>query len=98
MNGFLEIACATEWAAPEARRLVATSDVVVANMPEPSLKANGLDYETLAIDQPGLVYCAITGYGQPADRERALQTGFSDHFVKPVLVTDVLHAVLKVLP
>ncbi|MDB4976521.1 MAG: periplasmic sensor hybrid histidine kinase [Myxococcaceae bacterium] len=41
---------------------------------------------------------AITGYGQPADRERALASGFSDHFVKPVSVADVLQAVLKVLP
>jgi signal transduction histidine kinase/CheY-like chemotaxis protein len=41
---------------------------------------------------------AITGYGQPADRERALKSGFSDHFVKPVSVTDILQAVLKVLP
>ncbi|MDB4991003.1 MAG: periplasmic sensor hybrid histidine kinase [Myxococcaceae bacterium] len=41
---------------------------------------------------------AITGYGQPADRERALASGFSDHFVKPVSVAEVLQAVIKVLP
>ena len=27
---------------------------------------------------------ALTGYGQPADRERALSAGFDDHLVKPV--------------
>lgn len=27
---------------------------------------------------------AITGYGQPEDRKRALDAGFDEHFVKPV--------------
>jgi CheY-like chemotaxis protein len=27
---------------------------------------------------------AVTGYGQPADRERALQAGFDAHLTKPV--------------
>jgi len=27
---------------------------------------------------------AVTGYGQPADRERALEAGFDEHLVKPV--------------
>lgn len=27
---------------------------------------------------------ALTGFGQPADRERALQAGFDQHIVKPV--------------
>ena len=27
---------------------------------------------------------ALTGYGQPADRERALASGFEEHFIKPM--------------
>jgi CheY-like chemotaxis protein len=27
---------------------------------------------------------AITGYGQPSDRQRALSAGFHEHLVKPV--------------
>jgi signal transduction histidine kinase len=27
---------------------------------------------------------ALTGYGQPADRERALASGFEEHFIKPL--------------
>ena len=27
---------------------------------------------------------AVTGYGQPADRERALAAGFDAHLLKPV--------------
>lgn len=36
---------------------------------------------------------ALTGYGQPADRRRAEEAGFDDHFVKPV-DPDKLRAVL----
>lgn len=33
---------------------------------------------------------AVTGYGQPQDRERALQAGFDHHLVKPVKLHEVL--------
>jgi formyl-CoA transferase len=47
-----------------ARRLIATADIVIENF-IPGTTANmGLDYETLAATQPGMIYCAITGYGQ----------------------------------
>jgi CheY-like chemotaxis protein len=38
--------------------------------------------------QPRLV--ALTGYGQPEDRSRALQAGFDEHVVKPVDVDALL--------
>jgi CheY-like chemotaxis protein len=37
---------------------------------------------------------ALTGYGQPEDRARAVEAGFSDHLTKPV-DPDVLSAMLK---
>lgn len=37
---------------------------------------------------------ALTGYGQPSDRERALAAGFDAHLVKPVAV-DALEAVIR---
>jgi signal transduction histidine kinase len=40
---------------------------------------------------------ALTGYGQPADRERAFACGFSDHMVKPVQ-PDTLRELLGRLP
>jgi len=47
----------------EARRLALAADVVVENF-RPSLMAElGLDYERLAAENPGLVYCSITGFG-----------------------------------
>jgi crotonobetainyl-CoA:carnitine CoA-transferase CaiB-like acyl-CoA transferase len=47
----------------EARRLALAADVVVENF-RPGLMAGlGLDYESLAAENPGLVYCSITGFG-----------------------------------
>eukprot|EP00934_Nitzschia_sp_Nitz4_P007716 Nitzschia sp. Nitz4//scaffold131_size63436//38917//40200//NITZ4_006278-RA/size63436-processed-gene-0.119-mRNA-1//-1//CDS//3329535277//7706//frame0 len=43
---------ATEWA-----------DVVVENFKVGTTERMGLDYETLASDNPGLVYCSISGFG-----------------------------------
>lgn len=55
-----------------ARRLIATADVVIENFMPGTLAAYGLDYATLAADQPGLIYCSITGYGQTGPyRDRA---------------------------
>ncbi len=36
------------------------------------------------------VLVAVTGYGQPEDKERALQAGFDHHLVKPVKLAAVL--------
>jgi len=47
-----------------ARRLIATADVVVENFMPGTLAKVGLDYDTLAADHPGLIYCSVTGYGQ----------------------------------
>lgn len=46
------------------KRLIAGADVVVENF-RPDVKFRlGIDYETLACDNPGLVYASISGYGQ----------------------------------
>jgi len=39
---------------------------------------------------------AVTGYGQPQDKERALQAGFDHHLVKPVKLGDVLGLLTKI--
>jgi CheY-like chemotaxis protein len=33
---------------------------------------------------------AITGYGQPGDKERAVHSGFDHHLVKPVKLSEIL--------
>jgi glutaryl-CoA transferase len=45
------------------RRLIESTDVVVENFREGVMQRWGLDYETLAVEQPALVYCSITGFG-----------------------------------
>jgi len=45
------------------RRLVATADVVVANLPPPTLRAMGLDYESLCVVRPDIILTAISAYG-----------------------------------
>lgn len=47
-----------------ARRLVAESDVLVENFRPGTLEGWGLDYDTLAAQNPGLVMVRVTGYGQ----------------------------------
>jgi CoA:oxalate CoA-transferase len=47
-----------------ARRLAAKSDVVIENFRPGVMKRLGLDHETLAKDNPRLIFCAISGYGQ----------------------------------
>ncbi len=46
------------------RQLAAQADVVVENFKAGGLERLGLGCESLRADNPGLIYCAITGYGQ----------------------------------
>lgn len=46
------------------KKLVKTSDVVVENFRPGVMKRLGLDYETLSEINPGIIYCAISGFGQ----------------------------------
>jgi crotonobetainyl-CoA:carnitine CoA-transferase CaiB-like acyl-CoA transferase len=54
---------ASEEGRAEARRLALDADVVVENFRPGVMAKLGLDYETLAAANPGLVYCSITGFG-----------------------------------
>lgn len=45
------------------RRLVATADVVVANLPPAALKSMGLDYESLAAVKPDIVLVTQSAFG-----------------------------------
>src|SRR5436305_3886379 len=47
----------------KARRLALESDVVVENFRPGVMAKLGLDYETLAAEDLGLVYCSISGFG-----------------------------------
>ncbi|HVY97847.1 MAG TPA: CoA transferase [Solirubrobacterales bacterium] len=47
----------------EARRLASGADVVVENFRPGVMAGLGLGYEALRADNPGLVYCSLTGFG-----------------------------------
>ena len=53
---------------PQGRELVkelaAESDILVENFKTGDLAGKGLGYEDLRKDNPGLIYCSITGFGQ----------------------------------
>ena len=56
------------------KRLIAESDVVIENFKLGGLKKFGLDYESLAAENTGLVYVSVTGFGQTGPR--AAQPGY----------------------
>ena len=45
------------------KRLVATADVVVANLPAPAMKFLGLDYESLCAIKPDIIQTSISTFG-----------------------------------
>jgi crotonobetainyl-CoA:carnitine CoA-transferase CaiB-like acyl-CoA transferase len=61
-------AIAVDFARPEGaqilRRLAAQADVLVENFKVGTLARYGLDYASLRVLNPRLVYCSITGFGQ----------------------------------
>ncbi|MGI4797527.1 MAG: CaiB/BaiF CoA transferase family protein [Janthinobacterium lividum] len=51
-----------------ARRLIEDADVVIDNYRFGALARAGLDYDTLAAANPGLIYCSISGFGASGPR------------------------------
>lgn len=61
---------------PEGReaalKLIRGADVFLTNVRPGALKRAGLDWESLKVENPRLVYCSLTGYGlQGPDADRA---------------------------
>ena len=50
------------------RKLARQSDVLIENFRPGGLEKYGLDYDSLKKDQPELIYCSITGFGQDGPR------------------------------
>ena len=49
-----------------AKRMISKSDVLMENFKKGGLAKYGLGWEQLKKDNPRLVYCSITGFGQTA--------------------------------
>src|SRR6202158_2455676 len=56
------------------RKLAARSDVLIENFKVGGLTKFGLDYKSLAPDNPRLIYCSVTGFGQ--DGPSAARAGY----------------------
>jgi len=41
----------------------------------------------------GIRLVAVTGFGQPGDKERAMKAGFDRHLVKPVDIRNLVHVI-----
>lgn len=50
-----------------AKQLAKTSHIIIENFKIGQMAGFGLDYASLAQDNPALVYCSITGFGQTGD-------------------------------
>lgn len=53
-----------------ARAIILDGDVVVENFRPGVMARLGLDYETMAAEKPGLIYCSISAFGQSGPRSR----------------------------
>ncbi|MBF9034331.1 CoA transferase [Rhodobacterales bacterium HKCCE2091] len=56
------------------KSLIAGADVLVENFKVGGLRKYGLDFDSVAATNPGLVYASVTGFGQ--DGPRAAQPGY----------------------
>jgi crotonobetainyl-CoA:carnitine CoA-transferase CaiB-like acyl-CoA transferase len=56
------------------RKLAARSDILIENFKVGGLAKFGLDYKSLAPDNPRLIYCSVTGFGQ--DGPYAARAGY----------------------
>ena len=52
-----------------ARELATTADVVIENFKPGTMEKFGLGYEAIASENPGVVYCSISGFGDAAGKE-----------------------------
>ncbi|OAP20493.1 Succinyl-CoA:(R)-benzylsuccinate CoA-transferase subunit BbsF [Amycolatopsis sp. M39] len=50
-----------------ARELASRADVLVENFRSGALRRRGLDYESVRVGNPGIVYCSVSGFGGDAD-------------------------------
>jgi signal transduction histidine kinase/ActR/RegA family two-component response regulator len=74
-------------------------DVCLLDIGLPDMDGNALAQQLRAL--PGMsnaVLVAVTGYGQPQDRENAFSAGFHHHFVKPVEMKKLACLLTHIVP
>lgn len=80
-----EVAVAPDGAAGLAAFAASPPDVALIDIGLPGLSGYDLTRQIRSLSGSEAVrLVALTGYGQPEDRRRALEAGFDDHLVKPL--------------
>lgn len=93
------VECAGDGLHGVARALTDRPDVMLVDIGLPKLDGYEVARRTraeLGAATPALI--AMTGYGQPEDRRRALEAGFDAHMVKPVNATELQRRLAEVQP
>ena len=52
-----------------AKRLATTADVVIENFKPGTMEKFGLGYDDIAAENPGVIYCSISGFGDTVGRD-----------------------------
>ena len=69
-------------------------DIALLDIAMPIMDGYRLANRLRALDDlAGLRLVAVTGFGQPGDRERAIAAGFDRHLVKPVDLKSLIHVI-----
>ena len=87
------------YSSPEALALLErfTPDIALLDIGLPVMDGYELA-GALRTRLPATRLVAVTGYGQPSDRERARDAGFAAHLVKPVSIASVIETLRALLP
>lgn len=75
--------------------LASRPDAAVIDIGLPKIDGYQLVRRVRKALDPAPVMIAITGYGQPADRERAIEAGFDVFLVKPVDIQELTRALAR---
>ncbi len=70
-------------------------DVAILDIGLPAMDGYQLAREMRAAAKHPLLCVALTGYGQPEDKQKAKDAGFDEHLVKPVSIVDVERVLLE---
>lgn len=77
--------------APEALAQcpVLRPEVAILDIGLPTMDGYALGRRIRADCGEDVVLIALTGYGQPTDKQKALEAGFHEHLIKPVSITEI---------
>ncbi len=71
------------------------ADVLVTDIGMPNHDGYELLRQVRALDRPPVHAIALTAYGRPEDRARALDAGFQLHLAKPITPAELVAAIAK---